>query len=184
MGKCIIAVTDVLEVAQRGDKTIAANPTECIVTPGARDKAAELGIVICEGPDSPAAAPAKPSEAVPSQTEALVREAARRHADVVLVPELFEGPYFCKTENEEHFALAHAMSGHPGVDALARLARELRVVMPASVFERDGPHYYNSIAMIDADGTVLGTYRKSHIPDGPGYEEKFYFRPGDTGYRT
>lgn len=74
MGKCIIAVTDVLEVAQRGDKTIAANPTECIVTPGARDKAAELGILISEGPDSPAAAPAKPSEAVPSQTEALVRE--------------------------------------------------------------------------------------------------------------
>jgi N-carbamoylputrescine amidase len=113
-----------------------------------------------------------------------VREAARRHANVVLVPELYEGPYFCKTEDEAFFAHAHPMTGHPGVDALAKLARELGVVMPASVFERDGPHYYNSIAMIDADGSVLGTYRKSHIPDGPGYEEKYYFRPGDTGFRA
>jgi len=118
------------------------------------------------------------------RVEKLVREAARRHANVVLVPELYEGPYFCKTEDEACFALAHPMAGHPGVDALAKLARELGVVMPASVFERDGPHYYNSIAMIDADGSVLGTYRKSHIPDGPGYEEKYYFRPGDTGFRA
>jgi len=118
------------------------------------------------------------------RVESLVREAARGDANVVLVPELFEGPYFCKAEDESLFALAHPMSGHPGVEALAKLARELGVVMPASVFERDGPHYYNSIAMIDADGSVLGTYRKSHIPDGPGYEEKFYFRPGDTGFRT
>jgi N-carbamoylputrescine amidase len=114
----------------------------------------------------------------------LVREAAARGANVVLVPELFEGPYFCKTESEAHFALAHAMDAHPGVEALAELAREHGIVIPASVFERDGPHYYNSIAMIDADGRVLGVYRKSHIPDGPGYEEKFYFRPGDTGFRA
>jgi len=116
--------------------------------------------------------------------ETLVREAARRDANIVLIPELYEGPYFCKTEDETYFALARPMAGHPGVDALAKLARALGVVMPASVFERDGPHYYNSIAMIDADGSVLGTYRKSHIPDGPGYEEKFYFRPGDTGFRA
>ena len=119
-----------------------------------------------------------------ARVERLVREAARGGANVVLVPELYEGPYFCKTESEEHFAQARAMSGHPGVEALAKLARELGIVMPASVFERDGPHYYNSIAMIDADGSVLGVYRKSHIPDGPGYEEKFYFRPGDTGFRS
>lgn len=118
------------------------------------------------------------------RVETLVREAARRHANVVLVPELYEGPYFCKTEDEACFTLAHSMAGHPGVEALAKLARELHLVMPASVFERDGPHYYNSIAMIDADGSVLGTYRKSHIPDGPGYEEKYYFRPGDTGFRS
>jgi N-carbamoylputrescine amidase len=118
------------------------------------------------------------------RVQALMREAARRDANVVLVPELYEGPYFCKTEDEKHFALAHAMADHPGVVALAKLARELGVVVPASVFERDGHYYYNSIAMIDADGSVLGTYRKSHIPEGPGYEEKYYFRPGDTGFRT
>ena len=125
-----------------------------------------------------------PREENVAKVETLVREAARRGANVVLVPELYEGPYFCKTESEEFFACARPMSGHPGVAALSKLARELDLVMPASVFERDGPHYYNSIAMIDADGAVLGVYRKSHIPDGPGYEEKFYFRPGDTGFRT
>ena len=119
-----------------------------------------------------------------ARVEKLVRQAARDGANVVVVPELYEGPYFCKTESEQHFASARPMAGHPGVDALAKLAREHRLVIPASVFERDGPHYYNSIAMIDADGSVLGVYRKSHIPDGPGYEEKFYFRPGDTGFRT
>jgi N-carbamoylputrescine amidase len=119
-----------------------------------------------------------------TKVEKLVRDAARAGAQVVLVPELFEGPYFCKTESEEHFASAKPMSGHPGIEVLAKLAREHKLVMPASVFESDGPHYYNSIAMIDADGRVLGVYRKSHIPDGPGYEEKFYFRPGDTGFRT
>jgi N-carbamoylputrescine amidase len=126
-----------------------------------------------------------PREANVARVRAMVREAAERHrARVILVPELYEGPYFCKDESEQHFALAHEMTGHPGVAGLAELARELEVVMPASVFERSGPHYYNSIAMIDADGRVLGVYRKSHIPDGPGYEEKFYFRPGDTGFRT
>ncbi len=119
-----------------------------------------------------------------AKVETMIREAARSGAQVVLVPELFEGPYFCKTESEEHFASAKPMSGHPGVEALVKLAREHKLVMPASVFERDGSHYYNSIAMIDADGSMLGVYRKSHIPDGPGYEEKFYFRPGDTGFRT
>jgi N-carbamoylputrescine amidase len=114
----------------------------------------------------------------------LVRKAAESGANVVLVPELYEGPYFCKKEDETHFASARPMHAHPGVETLAKLAREYGLVMPASVFERDGPHYYNSIAMIDADGSVLGVYRKSHIPDGPGYEEKFYFRPGDTGFRA
>jgi N-carbamoylputrescine amidase len=114
----------------------------------------------------------------------LVREAAGRGAQIVLPPELFEGHYFCQVEDEGRFARALPVTEHPAVLAMQRLAAELRVTIPTSFFELDGPHHYNSLAMIGPDGAVQGVYRKSHIPDGPGYEEKFYFRPGNTGFRT
>lgn len=113
-----------------------------------------------------------------------VRAAAGRGAQVILLPELFAGPYFCKTQDEAHFARAAPVDGHPVVEAMRALAAELGVVLPVSIFERDGAHYYNTIAMVDAGGALLGAYRKSHIPDGPGYQEKFYFRPGGGGFRV
>ena len=103
---------------------------------------------------------------------------------MVLPPELFEGPYFCKTEDEGLFATARPVDEHPAVLAMQTLAAELEIYIPTSFFEADGPHHYNSLAMIDDEGAVMGVYRKSHIPDGPGYPEKFYFRPGNTGFRT
>ncbi len=115
---------------------------------------------------------------------ALVREAAGRGARVILPPELFEGHYFCRTEDEALFARARTVDDHPAVLAMRRLADELSVHIPTSFFEADGPHHYNSLAMIGPDGAVDGVYRKSHIPDGPGYEEKFYFRPGNSGFKT
>jgi N-carbamoylputrescine amidase len=118
------------------------------------------------------------------RAEALVRDAARQGASVVLLQELFAGPYFCKTEDPTHFDLAAPLEGNPLVARFAALAAELRVVLPLSFFERAGQAHFNSLAMIDADGRVLGPYRKSHIPQGPGYEEKFYFSPGDTGFRV
>ncbi len=115
---------------------------------------------------------------------ALVREAAGKGARVVLPPELFEGPYFCRTEDEALFAGARPTAEHPSVLAMQKLADELKIWIPTSFFELDGPHHYNSLAMIGPDGKVAGIYRKSHIPDGPGYEEKFYFRPGNTGFKV
>lgn len=114
----------------------------------------------------------------------LVREAAARGAKVILPPELFEGPYFCRVEDEGLFSNARPTEEHPSVLAMQRLAAELNVYIPTSFFECDGPHHYNSLAMIDDQGAIMGLYRKSHIPDGPGYEEKFYFRPGNTGFKT
>jgi len=114
----------------------------------------------------------------------LVREAAGRGARVVLPPELFEGRYFCRSEDESLFANARPVDEHPAVLAMRALAAELEIHIPTSFFELDGPHHYNSLAMIDDRGAVMGVYRKSHIPDGPGYQEKFYFRPGNTGFRT
>jgi N-carbamoylputrescine amidase len=114
----------------------------------------------------------------------LVRLAAADGAHVVLPPELFQGPYFCVAQQERWFAQAHPWREHPCVLAMAPLAAELGVVIPVSIFEREGPHYFNSLVMIDADGALLGLYRKSHIPDGPGYMEKYYFRPGDTGFKV
>lgn len=114
----------------------------------------------------------------------LVREAAARGAQVILPPELFEGEYFCRVEDEALFATARPVGEHPAVLAMQALAAELRVTIPTSFFEADGPHHYNSLAMVGPDGAVQGVYRKSHIPDGPGYEEKFYFRPGNTGFKV
>ncbi len=115
---------------------------------------------------------------------ALIEQAAGKGAQLILPPELFSGSYFCRVEDEALFALAHSVGEHPSVIAMQELAARLRVTIPTSFFERDGQHYYNTIAMIGPDGALLGTYRKSHIPDGPGYEEKFYFRPGNDGFKV
>ncbi len=119
-----------------------------------------------------------------SRVERWIREAAKRGAEIVLTPELFEGPYFPQTEDAHAFDLAAPLAGHETIARMQSLAAELGVVLPVSFFERDGQAFYNSVVAIDADGSQLGVYRKSHIPDGPGYEEKFYFRPGDTGFRV
>ncbi len=129
-------------------------------------------------------APVEDMAANIKRVDGFIRDAAKQGADVVLPPELFTGPYFCKTQDEAHFARAYPWAEHPAVHHLAATAAELSVVIPVSIYEKDGPHYYNSLVMLDADGSPLGVYRKSHIPDGPGYQEKFYFRPGDTGFRT
>jgi N-carbamoylputrescine amidase len=119
-----------------------------------------------------------------AKVEGFVREAAGRGADVILPPELFQGIYFPTRQDPKWFATAYPLRDHPCVVALKALAEELSVTIPISFFEKDGPRYFNSIAMADARGEVLGVYRKSHIPDGPGYQEKYYFRPGDTGFKT
>ena len=116
--------------------------------------------------------------------ERLVRDAAGRGARLILIPELFEDRYFCEDQRAEHLAKARPLAGHPTVEHFAAVARELSVVLPISFYERSGNELFNSCAVVDADGSVLGVYRKSHIPDGPGYSEKYYFRPGDTGFRV
>lgn len=118
------------------------------------------------------------------KVEALVREAAGQSAQVILPPELFQNIYFPTRQDPKWFETAFPASEHPCVRALAALAKELGVVIPISFFEKDGPHFFNSVAIADADGAILGVYRKSHIPDGPGYQEKYYFRPGDTGFKA
>ncbi len=115
---------------------------------------------------------------------ALVEQAAGQGAQVILPPELFSGPYFCKIEDEANFALARPVRDHPSITAMQALAKALKVAIPTSFFERDGHHYYNTLAIIGPDGEIMGTYRKSHIPDGPGYEEKYYFRPGNDGFKV
>jgi N-carbamoylputrescine amidase len=117
-------------------------------------------------------------------TEALVRQAAQGGAQVILLQELFETPYFCIEQDSRHLRLATTLEENPAVAHFAGIARELGVVLPISFFERAGRAYFNSVAMLDADGSVLGLYRKSHIPNGPGYQEKNYFSPGDTGFRV
>ncbi|PZN95626.1 MAG: N-carbamoylputrescine amidase [Alphaproteobacteria bacterium] len=119
-----------------------------------------------------------------AHTAAAVRAAAAAGAQVILPPELFEGHYFCRHEDESLFANALPLDQHPAVATMQQVALETKTYIPTSFFERDGPHHYNSLAMIDDGGNVMGVYRKSHIPDGPGYEEKFYFRPGNTGFKV
>ena len=118
------------------------------------------------------------------RTIVLIQQAAAAGAQIILPSELFQGPYFCTTQDERWFVTAYPALEHPCVTQLQPIAAELGVVIPVSIFERDGPRYYNSVVILDADGTALGTYRKSHIPDGPGYQEKYYFRPGDTGFKV
>jgi N-carbamoylputrescine amidase len=118
------------------------------------------------------------------RAEALVRAAAVRGAQVVLIQELFAAPYFCIEQHPDYFAMAQPMKGHPLIARFAGLAKELGVVIPVSFFERAGQAHFNSVAMVDADGRIMGCYRKSHIPQGPGYEEKYYFSNGDTGFRV
>ena len=113
-----------------------------------------------------------------------VRQAAGRGAQIILPSELFEGHYCCRNQREEDFARAHPAADHPTLRHFQALAKELGVVIPVSFFEKDGPEHYTSITIFDADGKDLGLYRKSHIPDGPGYQEKFFFRPGNTGFKT
>jgi len=118
------------------------------------------------------------------QAEALVRQAAAEGAKLILIQELFASPYFCIEQHPKYLAMAQPFARNPLIARFADLARELGVVLPCPYFEKAGPAFFNSCALIDADGTVLGNYRKSHIPQGVGYEEKFYFSPGDTGYRV
>ncbi len=117
-----------------------------------------------------------------ARAEGLVRQAAGQGAQIILVQELFETPYFCIDENTRHYDLAQPVEENETVAAMSVLARDLQVVLPVSVFERANNALYNSLVMIDADGSILGVYRKTHIPDAPGYSEKFYFNPGDRGF--
>ncbi|MET0379855.1 MAG: N-carbamoylputrescine amidase [Spongiibacteraceae bacterium] len=116
--------------------------------------------------------------------EQLVREAAHRGAQIILLQELFETPYFCIDQSAQHFGLATALADNPAIIRFCEIARELAVVLPISFFERANNAHYNSVAIIDADGSVLGFYRKTHIPNGPGYQEKQFFNPGDTGFKV
>ena len=118
------------------------------------------------------------------KAEQFVREAAANGAQIILLPELFEGLYFCKDMDKKYFTWAQEREGHPLIERFSALAKELKVVLPLSYFEKAGDRYFNSLVMINADGEVLENYRKTHIPDGPGYEEKFYFQPGDTGFKV
>ncbi|MFN7012315.1 MAG: N-carbamoylputrescine amidase, partial [Allorhizobium sp.] len=119
-----------------------------------------------------------------ARAESLIRKAAAEGAQIVLIQELFEAPYFCQDQIGDFFDMAKPFENNPLIAHFSRLAAELKVVLPISFFEKAGQTYFNSVAIVDADGTVLGLYRKSHIPDGPGYTEKYYFSPGDTGFRV
>jgi N-carbamoylputrescine amidase len=119
-----------------------------------------------------------------ARAEKLVRTAAAQGAQIILIQELFETPYFCQDEIHGFFALAKPLEENPAIAHFVPIAKELGVVLPISVFERAGQSFFNTIVILDADGSNLGFYRKSHIPDGPGYSEKFYFSPGDTGFKV
>ncbi len=117
-----------------------------------------------------------------ANAESLVRRAAADGANIVLIQELFAAPYFCKDQLEKHFELAEPVDDSSVIEHMRGLAKELGVVLPISFFERDKNVYYNSLVVADADGSIVSHYRKTHIPDGPGYQEKYYFSPGDTGF--
>ena len=119
-----------------------------------------------------------------AKAKELVRASAAKGANVILIQELFETPYFCQDQLADHFGLAAPAEGNPLLAEMSALAKELGVVLPVSFFEKAGFAHFNSLAMVDADGRMLGVYRKSHIPDGPGYQEKYYFTPGDTGFKV
>lgn len=124
------------------------------------------------------------SEETLDKAEQMARAAADKGAQIILLQELFETPYFCKDQDPRHFALARTVEDNPVLERFAALAKELDVVLPFSFYERAGQAFYNSMVVLDADGSNLGVYRKSHIPQGPGYEEKYYFSPGDTGFKV
>jgi N-carbamoylputrescine amidase len=119
-----------------------------------------------------------------SKAEQMVRKAAQKGAQIILLPELFKTPYFCQKENYDYFDLAEESESSPTISRFQKLAAELNVVLPISFFEKSGNVHFNSLVMIDSDGKNLGLYRKSHIPTGECYEEKFYFSPGDTGFKV
>jgi len=119
-----------------------------------------------------------------SKAERLVRQAASDGAKIILIPELFEGEYFCKEQDAQNQQRAQTIDENLTVSHFQKVAAELNVVLPLSVYERAGNALFNTVVMVDADGSQMGVYRKSHIPDGPGYSEKFYFSPGDTGFRV
>jgi N-carbamoylputrescine amidase len=119
-----------------------------------------------------------------ANAERLVRQAAADGANIILLQELFETPYFCQDEDQAFFALAEPISRNAALAHFAPIARELGVVLPISLYERAGQNYFNSLVVLDADGSEIGLYRKTHIPDAPGYSEKFFFSPGDTGFKV
>ena len=118
------------------------------------------------------------------KAESIIRKAADMGAQIILIQELFESTYFCMDQKDELFQLSKPFENHPTIERMAKLASELKVVLPISFFEKANRAHYNAIAVINANGEILGKYRKSHIPDGPGYQEKFYFNPGDTGFKV
>ena len=126
---------------------------------------------------------ANPAENI-AHAEELVRQAASQGAQIILLPELFERPYFCQERRYDYYAYATPLAENPAVQRFSQVCRELEIVVPVSFYEADGTRLFNSVAMIDADGSVLGVYRKTHIPDDHYYQEKFYFTPGNTGFRV
>ena len=126
---------------------------------------------------------ANPAENI-AHAGGLVRQAASQGAQIILLPELFERPYFCQERRYDYYAYATPVEENPAVQRFSQVCRELEIVMPISFYEADGTRLFNSVAMIDADGSVLGIYRKTHIPDDHYYQEKFYFTPGNTGFRV
>lgn len=118
------------------------------------------------------------------KADRLVREAAAKGAQIVLLQELFETPYFCQKEKAAYYVYAAELEDNQAIQHFRQVAKELQLVLPISFYEKKNYARYNSLAVIDATGDILGKYRKSHIPDGPGYEEKFYFNPGDTGFKV
>ena len=124
------------------------------------------------------------SKANITNAKKLITKAAGEGAQIILIQELFESVYFCCLNKTEEFNMARPFENNPLLQEMAELAKQLSVVLPISFFEKDNNTFYNSLSVIDADGSISAPYRKSHIPDGPGYEEKYYFHPGNTGFKV